>query len=203
MNVLLLIGKSSTSHEAVAAEASELRAQGHRVTLGTRVPPRQVLTDAVDDVVLLTPALPAPPVAAAPAPVAAALEAVAPAGASKPTEAASGSTATVTPTANPSGGSNPAAKVMRTARTRVRWARGQVSGAITEPARSWKAVKRNDTVMALAEAADVVVAVDAPMVRAGWQLGRALPLPTGPEVVYGLPAAASAIVRKAARSTAP
>jgi len=118
-------------------------------------------------------------------------------------ESATDSLATPAPTAKPRGGGNPAAKVMRTARTRVRWARGQVSGAITEPARSWKAVRRNDTVMALAEAADVVVAVDAPMVRAGWQLGRALPLPEGPEVVYGLPAAASALTRKAARSTTP
>jgi len=195
VNVLLLIGKSSTSHEAVAAEATELRAQGHRVTLGTRVPPRQVLSDAVDEVVLLTPALPAPPAPAAPAPVAAAPVAAAP---PAPAEPASDVTPTAT-TAKPSGGGNPAAKAVRTVRKRVRWARGQVSGAITEPARSWKAVKRNDTVMALARAADVVVAVDAPMVRAGWQLGKALPLPDGPEVVYGLPAAASAIARKAAR----
>ena len=195
MNVLLLIGKSSTSHEAVAAEATELRAQGHRVTLGTRVPPRQVLSDAVDEVVLLTPALPAPPAPAAPAPVAAAPVAAAP---PAPAEPASDVTTTAT-TAKASGGSNSAAKVVRTVRKRVRWARGQVSGAITEPARSWKAVKRNDTLMALARSADVVVAVDAPMVRAGWQLGKALPLPDGPEVVYGLPAAASAIARKAAR----
>ena len=177
MNVLLLIGKSSTSHEAVAAEAAELLAQGHRVTLGTRVPPRQVLADAVDEVVLLAPALPAPPAPAVPTAVTAATE--------KP--------------ATPAGGGNPASKVVRTARKRVRWARGQVSGAITEPARSWRAVKRNDTVMALARNADVVVAVDAPMVRAGWQLGKALPLPDGPEVVYGLPAAASALTRRATR----
>ena len=196
MNVLLLIGKSSTSHEAVAAEASELRAQGHRVTLGTRVPPRQILTDAVDEVVLLTPALPAPPAPAAPAPVAAAPAAPADA---VPAVSASDASATAAAASKSSGGGNPAAKVVRTARKRVRWARGQVSGAITEPARSWKAVRRNDTVMALAEAADVVVAVDAPMVRAGWQLGKALPLPDGPEVVYGLPAAASAIARKSAR----
>ena len=198
MNVLLLIGKSSTSHEAVAAEAAELRTQGHRVTLGTRVPPRQVLIDAVDEVVLLTPAMPAPPAPAAPTPVAAAPVAAAPTATSPPAESASDATAAAT-TAKASGGSNSAAKVVRTVRKRVRWARGQVSGAITEPARSWKAVKRNDTVMALAKAADVVVAVDAPMVRAGWQLGKALPLPDGPEVVYGLPAAASAIARKSAR----
>jgi hypothetical protein len=55
--------------------------------------------------------------------------------------------------------------------------------------------------MALARQADVVVAVDAPMVRAGWQLARDLPLPAGPEVVYGLPATESAITRKAARAT--
>jgi hypothetical protein len=187
VNVLLLIGKSSTSHEAVAAEATELRAQGHRVTLGTRVPPRQVLADAVDEVVLLTPALPAPPAPAA-----------------QPVESASDSvetpaTATTVRAATPAGGGNPASKLVRTARKRVRWARGQVSGAITEPARSWKAVKRNDTVMALARSADVVVAVDAPMVRAGWQLAKALPLPDGPEVVYGLPAAASALTRRATR----
>ena len=186
MNVLLLIGKSSTSHEAVAAEAAELRAQGHRVTLGTRVPPRQVLADAVDEVVLLTPALPAPAAPAVPAAVAA-VPGAATAATEKP--------------ATPTGGGNPASKVVRTARRRVRWARGQVSGAITEPARSWKAVRRNDTVMALARSADVVVAVDAPMVRAGWQLGRALPLPDGPEVVYGLPAAASALARRAGRSS--
>jgi hypothetical protein len=196
VNVLLLIGKSSTSHEAVAAEASELRAQGHRVTLGTRVPPRQVLSDAVDEVVLLTPALPAPPAPAAPAPVE-------PAAAAQPVDPTAEVPAPATTSApvatTPAAGGNPASKVVRTARKRVRWARAQVSGAITEPARSWKAVKRNDTVMALARAADVVVAVDAPMVRAGWQLGKALPLPDGPEVVYGLPAAASAIARKAAR----
>ena len=196
MNVLLLIGKSSTSHEAVAAEAAELRTQGHRVTLGTRVPPRQVLSDAVDEVVLLTPALPAPPAPAAPAPVAAAPAAPADA---VPAGSASDASATAAAASKSSGGGNPAAKAVRTVRKRVRWARGQVSGAITEPARSWKAVKRNDTVMALARGADVVVAVDAPMVRAGWQLGKALPLPDGPEVVYGLPAAASAIARKAAR----
>jgi hypothetical protein len=189
VNVLLLIGKSSTSHEAVAAEAAELRAQGHRVTLGTRVPPRQVLADAVDEVVLLSPALPAPPAPAAPAPVAAA----------EPVAPASPATTTAPAATTSTGGGNPMSKVVGTARKRVRWARGQVSGAITEPARSWKAVKRNDTLMALARSADVVVAVDAPMVRAGWQLGKALPLPDGPEVVYGLPAAASAIARKAAR----
>jgi hypothetical protein len=80
----------------------------------------------------------------------------------------------------------------------VRWARGQVSGAVTEPARSWRSVRRNALAMDLARRSDVVVAVDAPMVRAGWQLARALPLPAGPEVVYGLPAAASAIARRAA-----
>jgi hypothetical protein len=120
-----------------------------------------------------------------------------------PAGSASDASATAATASKPSGGGNAAAKVVRTARKRVRWARGQVSGAITEPARSWKAVRRSDTVMALAKAADVVVAVDAPMVRAGWQLGKALPLPDGPEVVYGLPAAASAIARKAARTTTP
>ena len=65
MRILLLVGKASTSHEVVAAEATELRAQGHHVALATRVAPRDVLTAAVDEVVVLTPTLPAPPAPAA------------------------------------------------------------------------------------------------------------------------------------------
>lgn len=184
MNVLLLIGKSSTSHEAVAAEAEELRRQGHHVTVGTRVPPRQVLVDAVDSVVQLSPALPAPPVASVPPGVPAAGEEAVPA-------------ATPEPAPTPSARSGaPAPGITATARKRVRQLRAQVSGAVTEPARSWRAVRRNATVMQLAREADVIVAVDAPMVRAVWHLGRRLPLPAGPEVVYGLPAAATAIARR-------
>lgn len=189
MNVLLLIGKSSTSHEAVAAEAEELRRAGHRVTVGTRVPPRQVLVDAVDAVVRLSPALPAPPVAAVPAAVPATDEAAPP-----PVEAATPAPATAA-----ASGARPASGLVGTARRRVRQLRAQVSGAVTEPARSWRAVRRNATVMQLAREADVIVAVDAPMVRAVWHLGRRLPLPGGPEVVYGLPAATTAIARRAPR----
>ena len=193
MRILLLIGKPSTSHEVVAAEATELRAQGHQVSLATRVRPREVLADAVDEVVLLSPALPAPP---APAPT--------PATPSAPAPDSPPSTAPATTTeapATPAAAPRPTARRSPTARVKakVRWARGQVSGAVTEPARSWKSVRRNEKAMALARQSDVIVAVDAPMVRAGWQLARDLPLPAGPEVVYGLPATESAITRRAAR----
>ncbi len=205
MNVLLLIGKSSTSHEAVAAEAEELRRQGHRVTVGTRVPPRQVLVDAVDAVVQLSPTLPAPPVAAVPPSVPAvdaepADEAAVATGASGPTDTGPGATASGATGATPSARADaPASGIVGSARKRVRRLRAQVSGAVTEPARSWRAVRRSATVMQLAREADVIVAVDAPMVRAVWHLGRRLPLPAGPEVVYGLPAAATAIARRAPR----
>jgi hypothetical protein len=193
VNVLLLIGKSSTSQEAVAAEAEELRRQGHRVTVGTRVPPRPVLADAVDEVVRLSPSLPAPPPALAAPPV--------PAVPTVPAATADVAAAdAVSPAGAPaSAGPRPPARgVVGSARRRVRQLRAQVSGAVTEPARSWRAVRRNATVMRLARDADVIVAVDAPMVRAVWHLGRQLPLPAGPEVVYGLPAAATAIARRAA-----
>jgi hypothetical protein len=187
VNVLLLIGKTSTSHEAVAAEADDLRRAGHRVTLGTRVPPLPVLADAVDVVVLLSPALPAPvPAAPVPAaPAAASADEVVP--------------VVATPATPSTAGSARAGGLVGTARRRVRRLRGQVSGAVTEPARSWRSVRRSDAVLALAREADVVVAVDAPMVRAAWHLGQKLPLPQGPEVVYGLPATASALARRATR----
>lgn len=201
MNVLLLIGKSSTSQEAVAAEAEELRRHGHRVTVGTRVPPRQVLVDAVDSVVRLSPALPAPPVAAAPPAVQAVAEAVTEGEGAPPTAAPEpGPTPSPAPgvAASSTSGARPAPGLVGTVRKRVRQLRAQVSGAVTEPARSWRSVRRNATAMQLAREADVIVAVDAPMVRAVWHLGRRLPLPAGPEVVYGLPAAATAIARRTA-----
>ncbi len=208
MNVLLLIGKSSTSQEAVAAEAEELRRQGHRVTVGTRVPPRPVLADAVDEVVRLSPSLPAPPPAPAAPPVPAVPAEVSAADAvPAETEAAGAVPAPRADTAAADASRRsprrprvrpPARGVVGSARRRVRQLRAQVSGAVTEPARSWRAVRRNATVMRLARDADVIVAVDAPMVRAVWHLGRQLPLPAGPEVVYGLPAAATAIARRAA-----
>ena len=194
MNVLLLIGKSSTSHEAVAAEADDLRRRGHHVTLGTRVPPLPVLADAVDRVVLLRPALPAPTAATAllstdrPAPAAAPDAAV----------ASEVSAPAATPAAAP-GGAAPTRGIGGTARRRVRRLRGQVSGAITEPARSWRSVRRNPVLLEIARGSDVIVAVDAPMVRATWHLGDRLPLPEGPEVVYGLPATASALTRRTTR----
>ncbi|MFN8147377.1 MAG: hypothetical protein U0R76_07910 [Candidatus Nanopelagicales bacterium] len=187
MRILLLVGKASTSHEVVAAEATELRAQGHHVALATRVAPRDVLTAAVDEVVVLTPTLPAPPAPAAAAAPTATTHAAAAAPAPAPA-----------PAPKPAAPRSPTAK----AKAKVRWARGQVSGALAEPARSWKSVRRSSQAMALARQADVIVAVDAPMVRAGWQLARDLPLPAGPEVVYGLPATESALSRRATRTDA-
>lgn len=183
MRILLLVGKASTSHEVVAADATELRAQGHHVALATRVAPRDVLTAAVDEVVVLTPTLPAPP---------------APAAAAAPTATTHAAAAAPAPAPKPAAPRSPTAKV----KAKVRWARGQVSGALAEPARSWKSVRRSSQAMALARQADVIVAVDAPMVRAGWQLARDLPLPAGPEVVYGLPATESALSRRATRTDA-
>lgn len=183
MRILLLVGKASTSHEVVAADATELRAQGHHVALATRVAPRDVLTAAVDEVVVLTPTLPAPP---------------APAAAAAPTATTHAAAAAPAPAPKPAAPRSPTAK----AKAKVRWARGQVSGALAEPARSWKSVRRSSQAMALARQADVIVAVDAPMVRAGWQLARDLPLPAGPEVVYGLPATESALSRRATRTDA-
>ncbi len=235
MRILLLLGKPSTSHEVVAAEATELRAQGHQVALATRVKPREVLAAAVDEVVLLAPSLPAAPAPAASTPAASSAPAASPADSPTPASPASPTSSTpaeaaATPTssATPAAGSaaaatespaaapvtagpaapaavpapKPAAPRSPTARVKakVRWARGQVSGAVTEPARSWKSVRRSSAAMALACQADVIVAVDAPMVRAGWQLARDLPLPAGPEVVYGLPATESALTRRAARA---
>lgn len=190
MKVLLLVGSPTTPAATLIAEAERLHALGHTVAVGTQVQPTAELAAAVDDVVVIPGAVPPRPAPAAPAAAAAAA----------PASEGSPGIPAAAPAPARSGGL-PGGLVGQ-AKGAARWGRRQLRTTVVEPGRSyrtWRTVHRDQRLMALAREADVVVAVDSRMIGTVWQLGRALPLPQGPEVVNGIPAVSGALARAAAR----
>jgi hypothetical protein len=71
---------------------------------------------------------------------------------------------------------------------------------VGQPARTWRRLRRDGTLLAAAGAADVLIALDAPAVLAAWKVGRRNP---GPEVVYGLSAGRGVVMRLLAERGGP
>lgn len=175
--VLLLLGSQRTAHEAVAESVRTMREGGAEVSLASRVVPSEALRDACDRVAVIGPGLTAGAILNEQVAAAAAQAAAAP------------------PPEPPSGAARVRAAVeWRARRVRRGVARrtAKARGAFVEPTKCWSDVRHSAEAMAWAASADVVCAVDAPMVRAAWLLGRRR---AEPEILYGLAAAEGAVAR--------